>query len=400
MDFIKKKDYRFWILILFVFTLPNSIAINNIASAIVIIYWLIWGDKKETLNLIKFNPIVSIAFLFFLIHIIALIWTEDLQWGVHIVGKEIKFLMLPILMSLIKKEEVPFLINTFIVSMTLTEIISYLIWFEILPPMFGANSYDPAPFMGHIPYNPFLAFTIYLLLHTLLFQKDVSNIKKIYAFLFTITMSINIFITGGRAGQVAFFVVIVLTVFQFYRKSLIKAISIILILIPIIFTIAYNTSTIFHKRINSAINNIKIIEQNPNTSVGLRIIYNINTLRIIAQHPIIGVGTGDFPKEYKNISDKYSPNVTLADHPHNMYLLVWSQTGLIGIISLLTLLFLQIYIGFKKTSTYYRIQIILPIIFLVIMFSDDYLLGHYTTTLYVLFSSLLFKDVTWKSIKS
>lgn len=368
-------------------------------SAIVVIYWLIWGDKKATLNLIKFNPIVFISFLFFLIHVIGLLWTEDLKWGLHIISKEIRFLMIPILMSLIKKEEVPFLINTFIVSMTLSEIISYLIWFEILPPMFGANSYDPAPFMGHIPYNAFLAFTIYLLIHALLFQENVSNIKKVYAFFFTITMSINMFITGGRAGQIAFFVVIILTFFQFYKKSLIKAISIVFISIPIIFTIAYNTSAIFHDRVNLAINDIKTLKQNPNTSVGIRVIFNINTLKIISQNPILGVGTGDFPKEYKKINDLHNPNFVSTVNPHNMYLLVWAQTGIFGLFLLLSLFFLQIYIGLKKISPYYRIQIILPTIFLVIMFSDSYLLGHYTSTLFILFSSLLFKDITWRSIR-
>ena len=334
-----------------------------------------------------------------MIHIIGLLWSEDLKWGIHIVTKEIKFLMIPILMSLIKKEEIPFFIKTFIFSMTLDEILSYLIWFKILPPMFNATSYDPAIFMGHIPYNIFLAFTVYLMLHSLLFD-NVSKIQKIFYILFATTMSINTFITGGRAGQVAYFVAIVILVFQYYKKSIIKAVGIIFITIPLIFVSAYNTSKIFHDRVNLAIHNIKNVKNNPHTSVGRRIIFNINTIRLIKQHPFFGVGTGDFPKEYKKINDKYTPNVVLASQPHNMYLLVWAQTGIFGLLTLLSLLFMQIYIGFKKISPYYRIQIILPSIFLVVMFSDSYLLGHYTITLFVLFSALLFKDINWDMLKS
>ena len=334
-----------------------------------------------------------------MIHIIGLLWSEDLKWGIHIVTKEIKFLMIPILMSLIKKEEIPFFIKTFIFSMTLDEILSYLIWFKILPPMFNATSYDPAIFMGHIPYNIFLAFTVYLMLHSLLFD-NVSKIQKIFYILFATTMSINTFITGGRAGQVAYFIAIIIIVFQYYKKSIIKAVGIIFITIPLIFVSAYNTSKIFHDRVNLAIHNIKNVKNNPNTSVGARIIFNINTIRLIKQHPFFGAGTGDFPREYKKINDKYTPNIVLTSQPHNMYLLVWAQTGIFGLLTLLSLLFMQIYIGFKKISPYYRIQIILPSIFLVVMFSDSYLLGHYTTTLFVLFSALLFKDINWDMLKS
>ena len=36
--------------------------------------------------------------------------------------------------------------------------------------------------------------------------------------------------------------------------------------------------------------------------------------------------------------------------------------------------------------------ITLPLVFLVIMWSDSYLLGHFTTLLFVFFSSFLYKD--------
>ena len=65
INFLKNIDYRFWILTLFVFTLPNSVAVNNILAGIIIFYWLIWGDKKETLKLFQSNPIVLLSFLFF-----------------------------------------------------------------------------------------------------------------------------------------------------------------------------------------------------------------------------------------------------------------------------------------------------------------------------------------------
>ena len=78
-------------------------------------------------------------------------------------------------------------------------------------------------------------------------------------------------------------------------------------------------------------------------------------------------------------------------HPHNMYILVLVQTGLLGLIALLSIFYMQLKIAYKKTQ-YKEIAIALPILFLVIMLSDSYLLGHYTTLLFVYFSSFLYKD--------
>ncbi len=39
------------------------------------------------------------------------------------------------------------------------------------------------------------------------------------------------------------------------------------------------------------------------------------------------------------------------------------------------------------------IGVMLPIVFMIIMFSDSYLLGHFTTMLFVLFSALVYKPV-------
>ncbi len=399
MHAITINKIRFSLLALFAFTLANSIAVNNIIEALILLYWLLLCDKTKTLKLVRTNPIVFAAMLFFLIHVIALLWSQDLNWGLHIVGKESKFLILPILMIMIKKDEISLLTNVFIVAMAITELISYLIWFHITPPIFSASYYDPSPFMGHISYSPFLSFTVYLLLHALLFEKGHSLFYKISASILSLSMSIDIFITSGRAGQVAFFAVLIIILFQFYGKNIKKAVIASLILVPLIFSFAYFQSPIFRNRIDQGINNIKIVKEDPNTSVGLRITFWLNSLQIIEHHPVFGVGTGDFPQEYKKINAVRTPDAIATVQPHNMYLLVWSETGIFGLLSLLWLLYLQIKSSRIRYVSYYRIRAALPLIFVVIMFSDSYLLGHFTTSLFIFFSALLYRDISWQSIK-
>ena len=125
----------------------------------------------------------------------------------------------------------------------------------------------------------------------------------------------------------------------------------------------------------------------------MRITFLINSFTLFLESPIFGVGAGDFPLEYERINEQYSPEVDLTVQPHNMYLLVLAQLGLIGLCSLASIFYLQFKIAtLAKEQIILNIGIAMPILFLVIMWSDSYLLGHYTTLLFVFFSSFIHKD--------
>ena len=201
------------------------------------------------------------------------------------------------------------------------------------------------------------------------------------------------FITGGRAGQVTFFVMLSILNFQILDKQRIKSLITILIVIPGIFFIAYQTSFIFQQRVDLAVHNTINYEINKNTSIGQRITFAINSWEVIKENPIIGIGTGDFPNEYKKIKSLKTPNAVSTTNPHNMYILVLMQLGLVGLISMLAIFYLQIKHSFYASNKFIRdTGITLPLLFLVIMLSDSYLLGHFTTLMFVFFSSFLYKD--------
>jgi O-antigen ligase len=246
--------------------------------------------------------------------------------------------------------------------------------------------------MSHISYNPILAFAIYLVCHEIFFNKNLSKFKFFWFSFFALTMSFNMFITGGRAGQVMFFAMLSILIFQFFGAQRAKALISISILIPSIFLVAYNVSPLFNERVNDAILDISSYNSLESSSVGNRLNYAINSWQIIKKNVIFGVGTGDFPSEYKKINQLNSPLLPSATNPHNMYLLVWVQSGLLGLLSMLSIIYFQIRLSFLETNKFFRdVGITLPLLFLVIMFSDSYLLGHYTTLMYVFFSSFLYK---------
>ena len=167
----------------------------------------------------------------------------------------------------------------------------------------------------------------------------------------------------------------------------------ILIVIPGIFLTAVNTSELFNKRVDSAINEITDYSIGSDSSVGQRLNFAINSWQVIKENPIVGVGTGDFPKEYKKINQINTPGRASTTNPHNMYILVLMQLGLLGLMSMLSIFYYQFKLSLKSPIKVIRdTGIMLPVLFLVMMLSDSYLLGHYTTLMFVFFSSFLYKN--------
>jgi O-antigen ligase len=394
-NFDLDKTYQY-LLIALAFFFPLTVAGGNLIIGIIVLLWLFSGNYKAKFNQIINNKLAVLSILFFSLHVIGLLWTDDFKWGLTIVKKMSDFLfLLPILLTITKKEYIKYYITAFILAMTLTEVLSYLVWFEIIGPLHKATVGNPTPTMSHISYNPYLTFGIYLISYELLHNKSLSTISKyLYAF-FALTMSINMFITGGRAGQVMFFAMITILIFQYYNPKRIKAAILTMIIVPSIFMSAYSLSPQFNQRVNGAIDNISSYngEGRKDTAVGQRITYTINSFKIIQQHPLFGVGTGDFPSEYKKVHMQNTPDVGLTVNPHNMYILTTVQLGLLGLASMLLIFYHQLKFALSsKVGIVKDLGVVLPMLFLVIMWSDSYLLGHYTTILFVYFSSFLYKD--------
>ena len=387
------KAYQY-LLIFLAFLLPLTVAGGNILMGLIVILWLFSGGYKEKFNQIRSNKLAVASLIFFAVHVLGLLWTSDMTWGLHIVRKmQDFFIYLPILLTITKKENIKHYISAFLLAITITEVLSYLVWLEVIPAFKNATIENPTPFMSHISYNPILAFSIYLVSHEVLFNKTLDRVKiYIYSF-FVITMTINMFITGGRAGQVMYFVMLIILIFQYFDSQKKKALIAVLILIPGIFFSAYQMSNIFHERVDLAINNIANYADNKGSSTGLRITFALNSWEIIKENPIIGVGTGDFPDEYRKINMSKTPGLPNATNPHNMYTLILVQLGLLGLGSMFYLFFVQIKVALTSKSKFLRdIGLVLPILFSVIMWSDSYLLGHYTAFLFVFFSSFLYKN--------
>jgi len=390
----KSEQLIQYLLIALGFFLPLSVALGNLLIVMIILVFAFSGGlSSKNLSKIINNKIILAGLLFYLGHVIGMIWTENIAWGMVILKKMIDFLVfLPILWLVTKRENSIFYIGAFLLAIFITSVYSLLMSIEILEPFNNGNSLDPTPFMSRISHGPFMAFAFYLQVKLLL-EKSNSKLINFFLIVSSIITFYSIFASGGRAGYVAFFLAIFFIFFQKYKLSIRNFLAILLANIFLIYILAIS-STVFSERITNAALNIQgfISEKKVDTSVGLRGAFIFHSSQIILNNLFFGVGTGDFPDEYKKIninSDYETMNIT---QPHNMHILVLAQNGLFGYFLLLLFFASLVRQSFKNQEKLYKdLGLFLPVLFFIICFSDSYLLGHYTSFLLIFFSSFIYK---------
>jgi len=211
-------------------------------------------------------------------------------------------------------------------------------------------------------------------------------------------MIINMFITEGRSGQVAFFVLLFIFLLQLFRKKIVWGITLGVIVLPLLFVGGYKLSPNFHERVYTAWKEVKNVHYALDTSIGHRLYFWVTSWEVFEDHPLIGVGTGDYKEAYalKNLEQypRLPPLIQNTENPHNQYVLVLAQLGLLGFVSLLSIFVLQVRQSFEVDEEYQRIRLAFPLLFLTIMLSESYLIVNETGFVFSLFAAVLYKRKT------
>jgi O-antigen ligase len=132
----------------------------------------------------------------------------------------------------------------------------------------------------------------------------------------------------GRTGYVVLAVLILLGLHLVWGW---RGMAAAVVLLTLVFAGAYQFSTPFHKRISLAAANLT--EWDPQSSarggVSERLEFYRHTVEIIQDHPIIGVGTGGFAQAY---AERVRPlGFKVTSNPHNQYLMIMAQVGIVGV---------------------------------------------------------------------
>jgi len=382
--------------LLYAFLFPFTVAGGNLLLFIILSLWMVSPNLKDRFFQLTKNKVVIASVLFFFTHLLGLFWSENIDRGILNTKKMLDFLIiLPLLISIARQEFVKIYIATFNLSIFIVVTLSYLIYFEIIEPFHYAHLSNPTPNMSHISYNIFLNLSLYTLIHGVLWGQIKFSYLSIIKTAIIILFAINIFLNGGRTGQLMFFVMIFLILLQYYGLGKLKGYLISLFVIFSLVFFAFILSDKFQTRIIAAYDNFSkyISHNNPYSSVGQRIAWAKASLKIFNENIFIGAGTGDLKDSMEALNDENINTIGATHNPHNMYFLLMGQLGVIGLISLIYLFFTQISFAFtiKEHGFERDLAVSLPLLYLFIMFGESYLLGHHTTHLFTFFSAFLYK---------
>jgi len=135
---------------------------------------IIEGDFKEYYGNLKKNKFFVLLFIFFLLHVIALIWSENLDYGLNDLRRKLSLLAVPVIVlskpiSLSKSYRL--VLFCFISAVLVTSVINAVSYFYY-PELFSFKEIrEMSRFNSHIRYGIMVAFGIPILL-------EMNNSKK------------------------------------------------------------------------------------------------------------------------------------------------------------------------------------------------------------------------------
>lgn len=380
-----------WLLMAVLFATPFSAPASNLFAGALLIGWLLRADFRNDWREMRGNPVVVASALFLSLHGVGFLWSEHWQDGLAVLRKEWKFLMLPVFLACARHEHLPRYLAAFVAAMAIAVVISFGIWLQLLPIINRATVANPVPFATHVVYNPLLAVAIYIVARWLLFEAGTAFRRTLAAALLA-AMTVNMFITAGRAGQAAFFVAVVVLCVQYFGPSL-RGAAAAALLLGTTLALAWAGSESFRHRLTAAATGDAVQGGEYDISVDERRAYVRNALNVIAEHPWLGAGTGDLASEMRRHHEATTPELRFRANPHSMYLLMIGQFGLLGLASLLGLFFVQLReaLATARPEAARHVGVALPTMYLVLCLAESYLAVHATALLFCAFSGFLYK---------
>lgn len=374
-----------YLFVLYALAVPISKALIIFSTILMAIIWFFSDNLKQKLNFLKSNTTLLFLLAFVVVSLFSLLWSSDPVGGLVYIRKYWYFLIIPIVATTIEKKYLEFAISAFLVGMFISELLSYAIFFELIEWK-ETTPQDPSPFMNHIQYSMFLAFTSLLLLNRYFFHESTK--LKILYLIFFITATSNLFINGGRTGQIAFLISIFLVTLFHIKNKFTAIVGTVVIIITTLF-MAYNFSPNFKYRAAVGIEDFQkmVEEENYCTSLGLRVGALKIGSEIFLDNPLFGIGvTNDMNTAHEYISRHTSHMKCVETMPtfHNCFMQVAVDLGIFGLFLYLIIFYSLVKLKIQEKE-YKNLIIIFISVFSISSFSINMIHVIFPMSLFSLF---------------
>lgn len=322
------------------FSIPFTIALNNLLLAVTLIAWLLSRQFPAGFSGLT-HPVARVTLLIFaLLFLGALYGSAPFSTAGLQLRKYVDLLFVPMFLALFfDARSRTRAIQALALSLVVILILSYLVRLGLpfhLPSFQGHPDY-PVVFKERITHNILMAFAVYLFAWLALTAASRRAtgcwiVAAVLAFLNVIVM------VPGATGYV---ILGALLLFFGYRRLGWRGLAGATVALSLCVAALVTVPNPFHERVSKIVGELEgwRVDQPAQSSPALRLEFYRTTLSMIAEHPLAGVGTGGF-------ADAYAEKVkgtgrTPTQNPHNEFLLMWAQLGIAGLAALVWLFWRQ-----------------------------------------------------------
>lgn len=291
---------------------------------------------KSYLNLWRSNPVAGFNILFFLCLLIATFWglapyIERFEFAAKYIDMLYVSILLPYFFG--ARERYRAFIG-FIAGGVTVLVLSYSLALGLIPlKWFPLTQADNAVvFKLHITYGWMMSCLVF---SCLVISFRLSSKNRLLSWLLGLIAAAAtynlLFMIQGRTGYFSMGILIGYLAFNYYRSHLnLNTFLFGLMAVAVLICITVLTDNPLKNRLSIA--QTELSEWNKNkgseTSIGLRLDFYSNTWDIIKKHPLLGVGTGSLGAAYQ---ERIAGSQMIhTKNPHNEYLLMTAQLGLLG----------------------------------------------------------------------
>ena len=381
---IRVQQFLFLLLAVFI---PTSIALTNFIIGLLALCWILEKNFKVKFDIIKSSKWMLAIFALIGFYFLGMLWGDqhlNAEWQFQRLALLLAF---PILMTMnLQQETIERAVFVFLGTAFISALAAIAINNNIISPLgeylsFIELSWRNSAFISYNYHNVILALATTLSLYLLIEKKS----KYTYLLLlFIVVYSISIFTERGRAGQVIFNLSTIFYIIYYNRKNLLRLSALLLLLFSFQFII-YNSTNVYKDRFDAISN---IIQNNGNSAEGkledIRYVFFKESLSRILEKPILGYGTGSFGTIFNNevnSSHLYDLPTAPRGTPHNQYLYVWFELGVLGLVLLILIFYHQLKELYSKKDGIHRI--LLPLSFMFLMLVDSYFFIFILTICYM-----------------
>ena len=362
---ISKNNYFIIYIYFYTFVMPWNFFNGQMGTlSIILLFW--WGfiakEQKYLTKLkliFKFKPLF-VLILFFVYSYLSLLWTDNFSDAKKaLTYYKYYWIMIPILFTALSKDQAKKAIYIFIISLGIYALFSLSIYLNIVNvidhSLNPTNTSNPRGILAYAIITPYMAIGFLSSLFIVAYN-DSKKIKFLFIFI-AILCFIGIFMNNGRAGQVAFFITLLVLIIANYKKffnykSILGLASILVI--------SYFLLQDFHKlnRFEHGFNELKNLERTHFAgSWGARAYMWYAAVNILQKDPILGTGVGDNIDEFIKYTKTHPSKSTWLRSFHNQHLDTLTRYGLVGYFLLWGSVILLLY-KLRADSLYFALGVV------------------------------------------